>query len=135
MCIIKPHAVAEKRSGAIIDSLLKADFEISAARSLVLATKDVGDYLEAYRSVYPEYEKWIAELSSGPAIVLEVRGDSVVDNLREFVGPYDPEIAKILRPSSTRAVHGLNAVRNAVHVTDLANDGPLESKFFFYVLE
>jgi nucleoside-diphosphate kinase len=91
--------------------------------------------LEAYRSVCPEYERWVVELSSGPAVVLEVRGEAVVDRLREIAGPYDPEIARALRPATLRARFGVNAVKNAVHVTDIDVDGPLESKFFFVVLE
>lgn len=93
------------------------------------------DYLEAYRGVYAEYDKWVAELASGVSIVLEVRGEDAVTTLRELAGPFDPEIGRVLRPDTLRAVHGVDSVKNAVHVTDLTNDGPLETKFFFRVLE
>jgi nucleoside diphosphate kinase len=108
--------------------------EISAARSIVLSAEDAKDYLEPYRTVCPEYERWVVELSSGPAIVLEVRGEEIVPALRDLAGPYDPEIAKALRPSTIRARFGINSVKNAVHVTDVDVDGPLESKFMFMVL-
>jgi len=135
VCLIKPHAIADRALGKVLDALLEADLEVSAARSIVLAAADAVDYLEAYRSVCPEYERWVVELSSGPAVVLEVRGEAVVDRLREIAGPYDPEIARALRPATLRARFGVNAVKNAVHVTDIDVDGPLESKFFFVVLE
>ena len=61
-------------------------------------------------------------------------GRSVVEELRELAGPYDPEIARHLRPQSWRALYGVNKVKNAVHVTDLKEDGPLESEFFFQLL-
>lgn len=133
--IIKPHAVQAAAAGDVIDTLLKAEVEISAIRTIVLSRKDVTDYLEAYRGVYPEYERWVTELSSGPAVVMEVRGDDVVNHVRELTGPYNPEIARVLWPSSLRAKLGVDAVRNAVHVTDISNDGPLECKFLFDILE
>lgn len=135
VCLIKPHAVAERHVGKIWDALLAAGLEVSAARSLVLGASDAIDYLDAYKGVCPEYERWVTELSSGPAVVLEVRGDDVVNELRSLAGPYDPEIARALRPGTLRARFGVNAVKNAVHVTDVDVDGPLESKFFFVVLE
>lgn len=135
VCLIKPHAVAERHVGKVWDALLAAGLEVSAARSLVLNASDAIDYLDAYRGVCPEYERWVTELSSGPAVVLEVRGDDVVPDLRALAGPYDPEIARALRPGTLRARFGVNAVKNAVHVTDVEVDGPLESKFFFVVLE
>ena len=126
--------MASKLTGEIIDSILKEGLEISAIRSIVLSGKDAVDYLDAYRGVYPEYERWVGELASGPAVVLEVRGDDIVTRSRELAGPHDPAIARALRPETIRAKYGVDATKNAVHVTDLPNDGPLECKFFFRVL-
>ncbi len=78
--------------------------------------------------------RWVVELSSGTALALLLTGDSAVERLREAVGPYIPEVARHLRPDTVRAAHGVDAVRNAVHCTDLPLDGPLECKFFFGVL-
>lgn len=122
------------RTGGAGGSSKFGRMEVSAARSIVLSAEDAKDYLEPYRTVCPEYERWVVELSSGPAIILEVRGEDVVPGLRELAGPYDPEIARALRPSTIRARFGVNSVKNAVHVTDVTVDGPLESKFFFVVL-
>ena len=45
---------------------------------------------------------------------------------RELVGPHDPEIAKAIRKSTIRANFGLDRVKNAIHCTDLPEDGVLE---------
>lgn len=132
--VIKPHAVAAKAAGPIIDALLRAGLEISAARSLILSAEDANDYLDAYRGVYPQFTRWVGELASGPSVALEVRGEGVVEAVREIAGPFDPEVARVLQPGALRARYGLDAVRNAMHVTDIAVDGPLECKFFFHVL-
>ncbi|RYG45505.1 hypothetical protein EON67_10530, partial [archaeon] len=134
VCIIKPHAVASNAAGEIIDAILKADLEISAMRSMVVSTTDAADYYAPYRGVCREHEAWISHLASGQSIIMELRGHDVVPRLRELAGPYDPVVARALRPDSLRARFGVDAVRNALQVTDIDVDGPLETKFFFHVL-
>lgn len=53
---------------------------------------------------------------------------------RETAGPWDVEMAKELRPDSIRGVFGETSVRSGVHCTDLVEDGPAESRFFFELL-
>ena len=57
-----------------------------------------------------------------------------MEALREFCGPADPEIARVLRPRSLRAQFGKNKVQNAIHCTDLPEDGPLEIDYFFSII-
>lgn len=102
--------------------------------SVALSRNDAADYLEPYKTVVPEFERWVKELSSGPCVVVEVRGEGVVPALRELAGPYDPVIAKHLRPSSLRAKYGVDTVKNLCFVTDIERDGPLECKFLFTVV-
>jgi len=47
----------------------------------------------------------------------------------------DPELARVLRPNSLRALFGLNKIKNGVHCTDLQADGPLEVNYFFSILQ
>lgn len=59
----------------------------------------------------------------------------VRDDASLVVGPLDPEIARVLRPDSLRAKFGFDKVRNAVHCTDLPEDGALETHYFFKILQ
>lgn len=45
----------------------------------------------------------------------------------------DPEIATNLRPNTIRAKFGQNRTHNAVHCTDLEEDGALEVEYFFSI--
>jgi len=47
----------------------------------------------------------------------------------------DPEIGKTLRKDTLRAKYGKTKAFNAVHCTDLEEDGVLESEYFFSVLQ
>ena len=64
----------------------------------------------------------------------DLDGANSVEPVRELAGPADPEIARMLRPNSIRAKFGLNKIQNAVHCTDMEEDGPLEVSYFFTIL-
>ena len=49
------------------------------------------EFLEVYKDVVPEYGGMVSELSSGPILVLAVKGENlVVQSLRKICGPHDP---------------------------------------------
>ena len=88
----------------------------------------------------------VKQLSSGTSIALEIAsgesaaGDSAnesatVTRFRELVGPSDPELARVARPNSLRARFGKSIDENAVHCTDLPEDGALEVEYFFKILQ
>lgn len=72
----------------------------------------------------------LSQLTAGPLIALEIAGgEDVVGRFREFAGPNDPVLAKQIRAGSLRAKYGEDKVKNAVHCTDLPQDGGLEVWF------
>lgn len=58
-----------------------------------------------------------------------------VKSFRDLCGPHDPEIARTLRPNTLRAKFGIDRVKNAIHCTDLPEDGILEVEYFFNILQ
>ena len=64
----------------------------------------------------------------------EDRSQRAVLALRGLCGAHDPEIASHLHKGSLRARFGESKVKNAVHCTDLPEDGPLEVTYFFGIL-
>ena len=54
--------------------------------------------------------------------------------LRSCSGPYDPELGRCLHPATLRAKLGEDIARNALHCTDLVEDGPLECNYFFQLI-
>ena len=73
------------------------------------------------------------QMTTGPVLVLEIRQENAVKSFRDLVGPMDPEIAKNLRPNTLRARFGTDRTRNAIHCTDLPEDGTLECEYFFSI--
>ncbi|KAE8294431.1 Nucleoside diphosphate kinase 7 [Larimichthys crocea] len=134
-CIIKPHAISEGLTGKILNSISAAGFEISALQMFNVDRANAEEFFEVYKGVVTEYPSMVTELCSGPCMVLEIHGTDVPQSFREFCGPADPEISRHLRPATLRALYGKDKVKNAVHCTDLPEDGVLEVQYFFKILD
>jgi len=160
LCIIKPHALSQAAS--IIHDVLEEGFHIKAVTTKKMTLSEAKDFYEVYQGVVKEHNYLIEQILSGTVIALQIEcnndnkkekenqssnvrdekdpriainGNSTFNEFRDFVGPKDPEIAKYIRPRTLRAKYGVDRVRNAVHCTDLQEDGYLESKFFFQIME
>ena len=133
--IIKPHAVKAGQAGPIIDQILEEGFEISAMEIFNIDLPTSEEYFEVYKGVLPEFLPMIEHMTTGPCIVLEVRQENVVPSFRKLCGPHDPEIAKHLRPGTIRAKFGNDRVENAIHCTDLPEDGVIDWEYFFSIMQ
>lgn len=137
-CIIRPHAF--RIAGDILQNINNAGFFITAMETFHLDFSKSDEFLEVYKGVIENYGEVVKELSSGPCLVLQIVGNSddpvnIVQTFRQFCGPMDPKTAKSLRPNTLRAKYGEDITKNAVHCTDLVEDGPLEVEYFFKVLQ
>ncbi|XP_042226484.1 nucleoside diphosphate kinase 7-like isoform X2 [Homarus americanus] len=137
-CIIKPHTIAAGNMGGILNAIKEEGFDISALQMFRMDKIQAEEFLEVYKGVVSEYPGMVQQLMSGPSVALEItsiHGDETPIKFREFVGPADPVVAKELRPHSIRARFGEDKVKNAVHCSDLPDDGPLEVEYFFKILQ
>lgn len=136
LCILKPHLIRSGEVGNAIDCILQGGFDITGAQLFNLSRPQIEEFYDVYKGVLPEYVPLIEHMSNGPTLILEVcsSGDAV-NNFRDFVGPYDPEVAVHLKPNTLRAKFGQDRVKNACHCTDLAEDGILECQYFFDILQ
>ena len=135
-CLIKPHVVQDANVGKIVSAIQSSrSFSIASIGMYNLEREDAAEFYEVYRGVVSEYGSMVDELTSNSFIAIMIEGDeNVVEDFRSLCGPPDPELAVILRPTSLRAQFGVDKVRNAVHCTDLPEDGSLEANYFFKVL-
>lgn len=134
VCVIKPTAIRTGKAGKIIDMIQQNKFNVTALELFNLDRVAVQEFYEVYRGVVPEYNAMCEELTTGACIAIEVVGaPDVVQSMRDMVGPADPDVARAIRQNTTRALFGQDKVKNGIHCTDLAEDGPLESEFFFSI--
>ncbi|ETV76749.1 hypothetical protein, variant 1 [Aphanomyces astaci] len=134
-CVIQPHVLKEGQTGAVVDAILDSGLTITAMELFNLDRTSASEFLELYDGVVPHFNEAVDHLTSGPCIALELIGDGdVVQRFREAAGPWDIDMARELKPSTIRARFGTDRVHNAVHCTDLSEDGALESQYFFDIL-
>ncbi|CAM9431960.1 unnamed protein product [Hapterophycus canaliculatus] len=139
-CVIKPHAVKAGHAGKIIDKILDQGFEVSAMETFQLSRTQAHEFFEVYQGVIPKFAEMLDEMTTGTCVALEIRGQNVVAAFREAAGPWDVDMARELRPNSIRGMFGEDSkdtggARTGVHCTDLAEDGPSESRYFFELLQ
>ncbi|KAJ1552427.1 Nucleoside diphosphate kinase 7 [Cladochytrium tenue] len=143
LAVVKPHAVHDGLTGSIMAAIAKGGFRINNCRTFSLDKASAEEFLEVYKGVVPEYHLMLEQLISGMVVALEITYTTsaagepavhVVSAFRELAGPADPEIGRLLRPRSLRAMFGKDKVHNAVHCTDLEDDGAMEVRYFFDIL-
>jgi nucleoside-diphosphate kinase len=156
--VIKPHLVKSGDGGEVLQTLLNSGLSVAALSQFTLSTHHADAFLNAYKGILADYRDTVSHLSSGPVWVCQLVDQGVasatssgaatllrgvaksastknVPNLvREVVGPFDPVIAKHLRPKTIRARHGADRVMNAVHCSDLVEDGEADAMYFWQEL-
>ena len=133
--IIKPHIIKQGKAGQIIDMILSEGFEISSMEMFALDRPTAEEFFEVYKGVLPEFVDMVEQMTSGPCIVMEIRQENAVKAFRDLCGPMDPEIAKNLRPNTIRGRFGESRSVNAIHCTDLEDDGCMEVEYFFSIMQ
>jgi len=109
--IIKPHAVSGGVAGEIIQRIQREGFEISAIQMFTVDQANACDFFEVYKNVVPEYQGMVEALILGPCIAMNIRApQNALESFRAVCGPSDPELARILRPTTLRALYGDNKV-------------------------
>ncbi|CAG9581535.1 unnamed protein product [Danaus chrysippus] len=139
LCIVKPHAIREGKLGAAMEAIDEGGFDITAFNMFIVENINAAEFYEVYKGIVQEYKGMVEELSSGPCVAMEIvaknKNVNTAVEFRKLVGPSDPEIARLLRPHTLRAKLGKTKVQNAIHCSDLAEDGLLEVEYFFKILE
>jgi len=129
LCLVKGHVLADGQLGRLIGHVQDNHFDVVGLRLLRLSADQAERFFESYRGVWNDYPAQIKQWTSSPIVAVAIGAD--VDRFRDFVGPFDAEVARKLRPTSLRGMFGRDVVENAVYCTDLSDDGRLEVEFFF----
>lgn len=118
----------------MLDDLINSSLTVTAFEMFDIDLVAAEEFLEVYKGVLPEYSGMTDQLASGRLVAVELTGDDAVHTLRQICGPRHVDVAKRIAPDTLRARHGTDTLRNAVHCTDLDEDGVLEVEYFFRVL-
>jgi len=127
LIILKPDCLAQRHAGIVLDRFEKAGFEIIGAKMMQLTPALLRAHYAhvADKPFYPEIEKF---MSSRPVIVVALRGENIVAQVRELLGPTDSRKA----PKGTiRGDFGTEMMKNVVHASDSDANAKIELERFF----
>ena len=131
LAIIKPDAVANRATGAILQKVEESGLEIVAMKRLRL-TEELARGFYAVHQQRPFYGDLVKFMTSGPVVVLVLQGEHAIRRWRDLMGPTNSEEA----PAGTvRGDHGTDVERNASHGSDAPETARVEISYFFNATE
>ena len=129
--MIKPDAVGNGHTGAIIDQVIKAGFKIVAMKLTRLSVDKAGEFYGIHRE-RPFYGELVEFMSSGPIVAAILEKDNAVEEFRTLIGSTNPANAA---EGTIRKRFAESIGRNAVHGSDSNDNAKIEGDFFFSGLE
>ena len=129
--MIKPDAVAEGNSGAIIKMIEEAGFRIVAMKKTLLTNARAGEFY-AVHAARPFYGELCEYMSSGAIIPMILEKENAVADFRLLVGATDPTKAD---EGTIRKLFAKSIGANAIHGSDSDENAGIEGNFFFGGLE
>src|SRR5262245_3427569 len=123
LCIIKPDAVEKRKQGAILQRILEEGFKVLAMRQAQLSRREA----EGFYAVHRErsfFEELCTFMTRSPVVVIALERDNAVQHWRTVIGATDPAKAA---EGTIRKLFGANVGENAVHGSDSAENGRIET--------
>lgn len=125
--MIKPDAVADGHSGAIIQMMEEAGFTVSAMKLTKLSSEQAGHFYAVHKE-RPFYKDLCGYMSSGKIVAMVLTRQNAVADFRKLIGATNPADAA---EGTIRKKFAKSIEANAVHGSDSDENAELEASFFF----
>ena len=125
--MIKPEAVAEGNTGAILSRIEAAGFRISAMKKVHLSKERASEFY-AVHSERPFYGELVEYMCESPIIAAILEKDNAVADFRSLIGATNPEEAA---EGTIRAEFAESLAKNAIHGSDSDENANIEADFHF----
>ncbi len=129
--MIKPYAVKDKHTGAILSDIIGAGFRIAALKMVRLSTEQAQRFYAVHRE-RPFYNDLVEFITSGPVVGMVLEKENAVEDFRKLIGATDPAKAE---EGTIRKKYARSLQANAIHGSDSDENAVIESDFFFSRLE
>ena len=129
--MVKPEAVQQGNTGAILKMIEENGFRIVALKEVQLTTERAGLFYEVHKE-RPFYGELVDYMSSGPIVAAILEKENAVADFRNLIGATDPADAE---DGTIRKLFAESKSKNAVHGSDSDENAQLESDFYFNIEE
>lgn len=124
--IIKPDAVSRNLAGKILAQVEASGLQVEALRLVQLSEERARGFYDVHRH-RPFFDSLVAFMTSGPCVVIVLKGDGAISRWRTLMGATNPKDAA---PNTIRALYATDVERNAVHGSDAPETAAVEIDFF-----
>ena len=129
--MIKPDAVADGFSGAILKMIEDTGFRIVAIKMVKLTKERAGQFYAVHKE-RPFYESLCNYMSSGHIIAAILEKENAVEDFRKLIGATNPAQAA---EGTIRKLYARSLESNAVHGSDSNENAEIEGNFYFSDME
>ena len=127
LVILKPDCVARRLVGAVIQRLERKGLQIIGLRLIRISPAHARRMYAVHRGKH-FYQPLVRFMTSGPVVVLCVKGEGAVSVVRSLLGPtFGPDAP----PGTIRGDFGISKRYNLVHASDSPASARRELAIFF----
>lgn len=131
LSIVKPDGVRKNIIGEVISRFEKKGLQVSALKMADLSKKEAEGFYAVHRE-RPFFGSLTDFMSSGPVVLMVLKGDGAIKKVRDIMGATDPKKAE---PGTIRKDFADSIESNIVHGSDAADTAAFEIGYFFNALE
>ena len=125
--MIKPDAVENGHTGAILEKINAAGFRIVAMRKTQM-TKSDAETFYAIHSERPFFGELVEFMTRGPIVAAILEKENAVEDFRTLIGATNPAEAA---EGTIRKLYATSMGENAVHGSDSDENAAIEGTFHF----
>ncbi|KFD39044.1 nucleoside-diphosphate kinase [Schleiferia thermophila] len=125
--MIKPDAVADGNTGAILNRIEGAGFRIVAMKKTQLSKAEAEKFYGIHKD-RPFFGELVEYMTSGPIVAAILEKENAVEDFRKLIGATDPAKAE---EGTIRKMFAKSIAANAIHGSDSDENAVIESNFFF----
>ena len=125
--MIKPDAVENGHTGAILEKINGAGFKIIAMKLTRLSKENAEEFYEVHNE-RPFFGELVSFMSRGPIVAAILEKDNAVNEFRKLIGSTNPSEAA---EGTIRNLFATSMGENAVHVSDSDENAEIEGLFHF----
>ncbi len=125
--IVKPDAVRNGFTGAILAEIENAGFQIVAIKKASISKKQAEGFYHVHKTK-PFFNDLCEFMSSGPLFLMVLEKDNAIADLRKLMGATNPANAD---PGTIRKKFAVSLQENAIHGSDAEDTATFEIGYWF----
>ncbi|KAI8062130.1 nucleoside diphosphate kinase [Gongronella butleri] len=131
LALLKPDICANAALVPAIQQAMKENnLQIVQKRDVLWSEADAAAFYAEHKGKF-FYQRLCGYMTSGPFQAYILASPNAIQDWRRLIGPTHPVRARVMQPSTLRALYGLTDTRNSFHGSDSIDTARQELQFFF----